>query len=288
MTEKTIMKQHNFIIVGGDTDSIAFKKPDEKSFTETEREALLFEINSLMPENVVWKDDKFYRRFIVFKSKNYVMDDGKTVKIKGSGLKGSKKEPTLQKFIREIIDLLLTDKKDQVLFAYLAKVNEINALTEIGPWCFKVTVTKKVLDPETTFNKKVKSAIGQSPVSEGDKVYLFFKEDKSLCLRENFDGSFDRNRLLGKLRDTLQIFENVLDVDLIPDLTKKRSIEGLESLGIQFKGQQPRPIKEEPKARQPRKPRASIKVPILIEEPNPVPVEIKSRPIFPHGFLLTR
>jgi DNA polymerase elongation subunit (family B) len=229
MQEK-MMTPHNFIIVNGDTDSIAFKKRDETPFTDQEQESLLAELNSLMPKNIVWKNDKHYRRVIVFKAKNYVMDDGKKVKVKGSALKASKKEPALREFIREVIDLLLKDRKEQVLFAYLKRVHEINNIADISPWCFKVTVTKKVLDPQATFQQKIRAAIGDYPVSEGDKVYLFFKEDGSLCLRENFAGDFDRMKLLGKLRDTIEVFANVFDVNLFPDLTLKRNQELLAGL----------------------------------------------------------
>lgn len=228
------MKHHNFIIANGDTDSIAFKKPDQSPFTQEEQDALLAELNALMPKNIVWKNDKHYRRLIVFKAKNYVMDDGKKVKIKGSALKGSKKEPALQAFTREVIDLLLKDRKEQVIFAYMQKVNEINSLTDITPWCFKVTVTKKVLDPQATFQRKIRTAIGSFPVSEGDKVYLFFKEDGSLCMREEFVGKFDRSVLLGKLRDTLEVFGNVFDVELFPDLTLKRNQELLKSISATY------------------------------------------------------
>jgi DNA polymerase elongation subunit (family B) len=221
---------HNFVIANGDTDSIAFKKPDQTPFTPEEQDALLAELNAQMPANIVWKNDKHYRRLIVFKAKNYVMDDGKKVKIKGSALKGGKKEPALKDFTREVIDLLLKDRKEQVIFLYLQKVYEINALADITPWCFKVTVTKKVLDPQATFQKKIRAAIGSRPVSEGDKVYLFFKEDESLCLRENFAGDFDKKVLLGKLRDTLEVFGNVFDVELFPDLTLKRNADLLATL----------------------------------------------------------
>lgn len=234
--------QHNFVIVNGDTDSIAFKKPDQTPFTPEEQEALLAELNSLMPEHIVWKNDKHYRRLIVFKAKNYVMDDGKRVKIKGSALKASKKEPALRDFITEVIELLLKDRKEQVLFAYLSKINDISNIKDIGPWCFKATVTKKVLEPSTTFNRKVLEAIGNNPVSEGDKVYLFFKEDGSLCLRENFNGDFDRAKLYGKLRDTLEVFGNVFDVELFPDLTLKRNSDLLASLVTKPEPPTPAPL----------------------------------------------
>jgi DNA polymerase elongation subunit (family B) len=229
---ETPMKSHNFIIANGDTDGLAFKKPDEKPWTETERAALLTELNALMPENIVWKDDKTYRRMIVFAAKNYVMDDGKKVTIKGNSLKATKKAPALRAFIREIIDLLLKDRKEQAIFAYLAKAIEIGKIQDITPWCFKATVTKKVLKPEehNVFQKKILAAIGTTPVSEGDKVYLFYNEDGSLSLRENFKGSFDKSKLLGALKDTVKVFRRVFDVELFPNLKLKRNVELLASL----------------------------------------------------------
>lgn len=224
------MTQHNFIIANGDTDSISFKKADEKPFTSEEQAELLAELNALMPEFIVWKNDKTYRRLIVFAAKNYVMDDGKKVTFKGNSLKATRKEPALREFLKEVVTFLLKDRKDQIFFLYMDYVRRIMSLTDINPWCFKATVTKKVLEPQTVFNQKILKAIGNSPVSEGDKVYLFYREDGSLCLREEFKGECDRSRLLGKLRDTIETFRNVIDVGLFPDLTLKRNQEELAKL----------------------------------------------------------
>lgn len=224
------MISHNFIIANGDTDSIAFKKPDEKPFSVEERARLLCEINSLMPDNIVWKDDKHFKRFIVCSAKNYILDDGKTVKIKGNSLKATKKEPALKEFIKELCHLLLKDKKDQIYSVYLKYVRMIRDMKDVTPWCFKVTVTKKVLDPKATFQKKQLEAIGSMHVSEGDKVYMFFREDGSLCLRENFKEDHDEMILLGKLRDTVEVFRNVIDTELIPDLTLKRNEDILNEI----------------------------------------------------------
>lgn len=229
------MTRHNFEIVNGDTDSIAFKKRDGKPFSEDEQAALLAELNAQMSHHIVWKNDKHYRRVIVFKAKNYVLDDGEKVKIKGSALKATKKEPALKRLIVDVIDLLLKDRKEQVLFFYLEKVREIINLTDIGPWCFKATVTKKVLEPTTTFNQKIKDAIGKRAVSEGDKVYLFFNSNDELSLREDFNNNVDKNKLIGKLRKTIEVFGNVFDVELFPDLTLKRNRELFEKLNPTLK-----------------------------------------------------
>lgn len=214
---------NNFLLVNGDTDSIAFKKRDEKPFTPEEQETILEQINSLMPQHIVWKNDKYYRRFIVCAAKNYILDDGKKVTIKGSGLKATKKEPALREFIKEVCHLLLKDRKDQIFLLYLSYVKKIMKLEDISQWCFKATVTKKVLEPSTTFNQKIRTAIGTRSVSEGDKVYLYFRQDGTLSLREDFKGDCDKIVLLGKLRDTVEVFSSVFDTELFPDLTLARN-----------------------------------------------------------------
>lgn len=223
---------HNFIIVNGDTDSIAFKKPDEKPFTPEEQSALLTEINALMPHGIVWKNDKHYRRIIVVAAKNYVMDDGKKIKLKGDSLKATKKAPALRAFIREVIDLLLRDKVDQVFFTYLRLAKEVLDLKE--PWCFKATVTKKVLEPgpDNVFQQKILTAIGKTSVSEGDKVYLFYKGDGSLGLKEDFNGDFDRMKLMDALKASVKVFKNVFDADLFPKFSLKRNQNILAMLDL--------------------------------------------------------
>lgn len=224
-------ERKGFILCNADTDSISIKKSDEKPFTPEERSTLLAELNARQDALIRWEDDGHFRKFIICAAKNYVLDDGKKVKIKGNSLKATKKEPRLREFINEVIDLLLKDRKEQIIFAYLGVVREILNLKDIAPWCFKATVTKNVLkDDATVFNTKIRTALGKKAVSEGDKVYLFYKEDGSLCLRENFAGECDKSVLMGKLRDTLEAFGKVIDAELFPDFTLKRNKELLVEL----------------------------------------------------------
>jgi hypothetical protein len=98
-------------------------------------------------------------------------------------------------------------------------------LKDITDWCSKKTVTKKVLHGERTNETRVLDAIGNKHVQEGDKIYVFFKTPEELCLRENFDGTFDRDILLGKLYDTLSVFDTIIQMDLFPNYALKRNIE---------------------------------------------------------------
>lgn len=222
---------HNFIVVGADTDGIAFKKPDEKPFTPEERNCLIEELNSYMDELIRWEDDGVMLKQLVIKTKNYVLqDENGKIKTKGSALKATTKEKALKRFIDEVVKILLSDKKDRIYSLYMKYAKEILALTDMTDWCVKKTVTKAVLGAARTNESRVLDALDQSEINEGDKVYLFNKTKTELCQLENFDGGYCIDTLLKKLYGTLSIFETVIDIDLFPNFSLQcnRDLLGLE------------------------------------------------------------
>jgi hypothetical protein len=229
------MKTHNFALVGGDTDGLAFKKPDQTPFTNDERVFLLAELNSLMEGLITWEDDGVFPVQVVVKTKNYVLvDETGKQKIKGSALKASMKENALKQFVKDIIYILVdTDQnlvESKVNEIYLKYAKELLTLTDISNWCSKKTITKAVLTNTRTNEKRVRDALKGRPVQEGDKIYTFFKTPTEISLLEDFDGTYDVNTLLGKLYDTVCIFETVINVKAIPNLTLKRNKEILLNL----------------------------------------------------------
>lgn len=225
------MKLHNFIITNGDTDSISFKKPDESPFTPEERKTLLAEINSFMPELIKWEDDDYFPKFIVVRTKNYVMlnEKGK-VKIKGSGLKGAMKEKALQRFQREVIDMMLAGEQDLLVHLYESYVRQILSLKDMSDWSFKITVTKSVLKPKVAFSAKKLAALEGKTYQEGDKFFMYFRSDDSLACVEDFDGDYLKTKLLGKLYGTIKMFKTVIDIKQFPNYTLKRNQKALEGL----------------------------------------------------------
>jgi hypothetical protein len=218
------MKTFNYVLVAGDTDGIAFKKADESPFTDEERREVLEYLNSQMPELIRWEDDGVFPRQLVVAAKNYVLIDSKGKrKVKGSGLKATTKEKALQKFVQDVIELLVTDKEHELASLYYKYAREILSLTDISKWCSKHTVTKAVLTGKGTAQVRLREALRGRTVQEGDKFYTFFKTPTERCLLENFDGTYDVSIMLGKLYDTLKIFKTVLDLSQIPDLTLKRN-----------------------------------------------------------------
>lgn len=235
---KKKLNPRNFSVIFGDTDSVAFKKPDQKPFTEEEQDELLAEINSLMPENIQFENDGVYRRFIIIKRKNYLLDDGKEIVIKGSGLKASMKEAALKRFIGDVLELLRTDKKDQIYALYQKNVAEILNLKDVKDWCFKKTITKNLKTSTRKNETRVMDALEGTATNEGDKVFVFVKEvidwgkakqeQKIYELRENFTGQYCKRTLLRKLYDTLKIFKTVIDVSLFPNYSKTKNFESLK------------------------------------------------------------
>lgn len=227
----TKLEGHNFELVGGDTDGLAFKKPDQSPFTKEERLSLLADLNTEMDGLIHWEDDGLFPIQMVIRTKNYILvDESGKRKTKGSALKASTKEKALKLFVQEMIDLLLNDKQDEIYSTYLRYAKETLSLTDISQWCSKHTVTKAVLKGKGTAQVRLREALKGKPVQEGDKFYVFFETPEKRCLLENFTGVYDSSILLGKLYDTLCIFETVFDVKSIPNLTLKKNSKILKEL----------------------------------------------------------
>lgn len=227
------MMQHQFKIVGGDTDSIMFCKPDMAVFTAEEQETLLNEINGLLPSGIRFKNDGIFPQVIYFATKNYVMIDSKgKKKIKGSSLKSSTIEPILKVMINEMIDLILLKEIHKIKSAYQKYIDMVENIQDITPWC-----SKKTLSP-TTYNSPRKQetdiidALANSEYRSGDRVYLYtgrktietgevykvgkkkgqpkIKDVRYLKLKENFQGDYCKEHYVSRVKKVSKIFESVL------------------------------------------------------------------------------
>jgi hypothetical protein len=172
----------------------------------------------------------------VVKAKNYVLKEAGTgkIKIKGSALKATMKEPALTKFIDDTIRLILDSNIDGIESLYNRAVVDIFNVNKdtISQWSSKKTVTKSVLFPTRTNEQRIKDSIERAgkSVQEGDKIYVYFKDDTTLSICEAFDGIYSTKKLLGKLYNTIGIFETVLNLDVFPNYTLKKNQKRLEEL----------------------------------------------------------
>lgn len=108
------------------------------------------------------------------------------------------------------MDTKLAEKIHKIYQKY---VKEAMNVTDIKRWSSRKTYTKKIDDSPRTNESKIKDAMAGSDYKEGDKLWVFFKEDKTLCLAENFTGEYDKMKLIEKIWKSAQVFNNVIDTE---------------------------------------------------------------------------
>lgn len=232
--ELPIKYQHNFIIGPSDTDSISFCKKDMSPFSPDELKGLLDEINEQSPEKVLWEDDGYYKTIIALKAKNYVLYDGKKLKIKGSALKGSTKPEALKEFTKRVIETMAYTPEPTEMTAglkqiYSQYVTEAMNVDNIKRWSARKTLSSTMLESDRKNETKVIDAIKGSDYREGDRFFVFRKPDESLCLAENFAGEYDKSHLLKNIWNTIEIFDMVLPVkELFLNFSLKKNYKLLD------------------------------------------------------------
>lgn len=227
------MNKH--ILINCDTDSIMIAKSDQGSWSEQEQTVFLEELNAQFPELIKWDHDGVYKTVIVIKAKNYVLYDGNKIKIKGSALKATTKCPALKEFLKEVIQTILDEKYDyqNIYYKYVREISSIQNKEQIHRWSFKKTLTDKVLyDSDRANETKVRDAVENTELIEGDKVWLYYKMDETLSLVDKFDGDYNRTRLYKNLYDTGAIFSTIINTEeLFPNFSlKKRNQELLQEI----------------------------------------------------------
>lgn len=198
---------HDFQISNCDTDSISFTA--YKPFTKDELKFLINEINDLSPEFMDWADDGYYKKVIILKAKNYILQDfNNKITYKGSALKSSKTEPALKEFLHKIIDTILNEEfKYQEV--YNEFVREILAVKDIKRWVSKKSLTSTTYESTRANETKIIDAIKDTEYKEGDKVFLYFTKDGSLKLAEKYENDHDIETLLEKLYKISRVFTHI-------------------------------------------------------------------------------
>jgi DNA polymerase, archaea type len=224
-------KSKGYEVPKGDTDSITMWKKNTP-FTEPEVESLIKEINNLLPEEINFELDDFYDCIVVFKAKNYAYRTGGKISTKGSAIKASTKSAALKEFIKNILDCLLHDAPpSKIKEVYEAYAAEIKKIKDIKRWAARKTLSSTMQESERANETKVMDALKGSAYQEGDRFWVYYKEDDSLGLVENFDGQYNSTRLYKNLYDTIKIFETVIPVkDLCVNYSLKKNQKLTENL----------------------------------------------------------
>lgn len=221
---------NNFVLGPLDTDSISIAESDMSSMSKERQNSLVEELNSLYPEKIKWAHDGYFHTVIVLKTKNYILWDGKKLKIKGSALKSAKTEPALKAFMNDIIWSIIKEEHNYQEI-YHRYIKEALNVQDIKRWAGKKSISEKVLSSDRLNESKIRDAIAGTEYSEGDKVYCFFREDESLCLVENFTGEYDKMVLVEKVFKVAQVFKNIMNTkELFLNYSLKRNKKLLENV----------------------------------------------------------
>lgn len=213
---------NNFQISNCDTDSISFcsTKPNA-IFSPQEIKSLISEINELSPEFMEWSDDGYYRRVIILKAKNYILQDfdGK-ITYKGSALKSSKTEIALKEFLHAIIAEILNETYEYTK-VYNNYVKEILNVKDINRWASKKSLTSTTYQSTRANETKIIDAIKGTEYKEGDKIFTYFDKNDNLKLAENYENDHNIEKLVAKLYATSKIFTHITGkpVGLLPKET---------------------------------------------------------------------
>lgn len=219
--------QNKFTLINVDTDSITFT--NNKELSEQEQHNYIKDLNKLYPDKIEFSNDGYFQDVIVVAAKNYVLYDGKKLRIKGSSLKSPKMALALREYLTEMFWAIIkqTNNYDDI---YIKYVKEINNLTDIKRWATRQTISDKTLNSDRTNESKVRDAIEDSEYTEGSRIWTYFKSDDSLGLVEHFDGDYNRDRLYVNLYNAAMRFENILNVEKCVNFKLKRNKEKLNDI----------------------------------------------------------
>jgi DNA polymerase elongation subunit (family B) len=209
-------------LVNCDTDSITVCKPDGSPFSEEEQTTLLKQLNEQFPERIRWEPDGYFPAVCVLKAKNYILYDGKKIKIKGSALKDSKASPALREFMNAIVDAIIFEKGGYSEI-YMRYVKEILDVKDIKRWSSRKTLSSTMIESDRTNETRVMDALVGSNYVEGDRYYTFFESPEKITLTEKFNGNYDKDKLLSALYKKSEIFSTVLDKTLFINYSLKKN-----------------------------------------------------------------
>lgn len=199
------------------------------------------------------------------KKKDLDKDGNVKIKTKGSSIRDQKKEPAMREMMDKIIDALIYGKQDTIQDIYHSYVKEaISPINDIRRWCQKKSVSEAVLackgyTEADIASKKLRrnetniwdAICNEEGLQMGDKIYLYpiqlapkittgrigktgkalkdkVEEVTGLKMDKYWKNDHDNIKLVQRCYNTLEIFENVLDMSLFIDYTKKSNIKLLE------------------------------------------------------------
>jgi DNA polymerase elongation subunit (family B) len=229
-TSLDFASRKGFHVCNADTDSISYTRGDNAEISQEERAQNLKELNLLYPKLIHFEDDGYFQTVCILKAKNYILYDGDKLKIKGSALKASTKSPALKEMINKFINSII-ERRNDFQEIYHEYIKEACNVKDMKRWASRKTISAKTLHSERANETRVKDTLEGTEYVEGDRIYTYFKDAQTLELVERFDGIYSVDKTVQACYDTVWIFENVLDCELLfKNYKLKKSKEALQEL----------------------------------------------------------
>jgi DNA polymerase elongation subunit (family B) len=200
------VSDQGFVLAHADTDSITFCKKDQTPFSESERMAILKNLNSLFPSRIRWEPEKPIEKMLVVTKRAYAMqfEDGALV-IKGNSLRGNQRPRAFKECVQLLVKSRFEGNEEAAKDLKASYLNEIETLTDISRFAFRKRITSAVVSSERTFEKKLRLALFGSNYVHDDRVHFYFCKNQSIKLAQNWNGDHCKKRLLQQLKQSMEI-----------------------------------------------------------------------------------
>ena len=175
----------NSTVIEMDTDGVYFVPPQNVNKEEFEKD-----IQSILPSGIDIELDATYKAMFSYKAKNYaLLSFDNELYLAGAALKSRGMEPVFRDFIKEVISMLLTGRKDEIILLYnqlkeqiTNKSLDIKALSKIEVLNDSITNYKKKLAAGTGRRSAVYELAANdesTSYSVGDKVFYYITGTKA-------------------------------------------------------------------------------------------------------------
>ena len=123
------------------------------------------------------------------------------------------------------------DRITEMYKGYVKEASTISSPEEMRRFAARKTISSTMKESTRANETKVMDALEGSSYVEGDRVWTFYLPDDKLCLIENFNGEYNKERLYKNLFDTAKVFEGVLPFkELFLNYALKKNLPLVEEL----------------------------------------------------------
>lgn len=192
-------------LIEADTDGVLFATPP--SWTEDDERRLIAEIGETLPSSITIEHDGRWSHMYSYMEKNYALlgYDG-VLTLKGSSFRSSRNEYYGERFLREVLPLLMTGDMAGARALYLETVRRIRCREmPVRDLCISTRLTKSPDEYRATRRKEEPYEVMRSADrlwKPGDRISYYVASRGRRKLVDEFADDYDAEYYVRKLGDT--------------------------------------------------------------------------------------